>query len=175
MIKVSVKNIDKVKKAIEKYGDDAIKEIGLITKQTALEVVADAKINVAKNNGTLSQSIHITEITPLTYTAGTNLPYAPYMEFGTGAKVTIPTEFQEMANRAKSNPKGSFKEGLEQIKLWCKRKGIDEKAAYPIFVSILNNGIEPRPFMYPAYLKARKTYSKDIKQVIKELNKKYNG
>ena len=46
--------------------------------------------------------------------------------------------------------KGNFEDGLESIKDWCRKKGIDVKLAYVIFVNILNKGIEPQPFLYPA-------------------------
>ena len=45
----------------------------------------------------------------------------------------------------------SIKQGLEAIKVWCKAKGIPEEAAYPIFAKILGAGINPQPFLYPAY------------------------
>lgn len=175
MVSINVKNIKNVQQAFEKYGDEAVKEFSEITKIKALEVVNEAQILVPRNNGTLAQSIKQTEVNRLTYNVGTNEPYAPYMEFGTGARVQVPAEFQSMANKARGKGKGSFKQGLEEIKLWCLRKGIDVKAAYPIFVAILNNGLAPRPFMYPAYLKAKRTYAKDIKQALKLLNKKFNG
>lgn len=175
MVSIQVKNIKKIQDAFVKYGNEAVKEFSEITKIKALETVDTAQSLVPRNNGTLAQSIKQTEITQLTYHVGTNEPYAPYMEFGTGPRVRVPAEFQEMANRAKGNSNGSFKDGLLAIKEWCRKKGIDEKAAYPIFVAILNNGLEPRPFMYPAYLKAKSTYAKDIKQALKLLNKKYNG
>ena len=175
MISIKVNNIKKVQQAFEKYGDEAVKEFGEVTKIKALEMVAEAQRLAPRNNGTLAQSIKQTEVDSLTYNVGTKEPYAPYMEFGTGVKVQVPAEFADMANKAKSLPKGSFKEGLENIKDWCRKKGIDEKAAYPIFVSILNNGLSPRPFMYPAYLKAKRTYAKDIDKALKLLNKKYNG
>ena len=175
MIKVDVKNIKNVEKALAKYGDEAIKEFGEITKIKALAIVDDAQALVPRNKSTLALSIKQTKVDKLTYNAGTEEPYAPYMEFGTGPRVQVPSEFKDLANRAKKQPKGSFDEGLKAIKQWCKDVGIDEKAAYPIFVAILNNGLTPRPFMYPAFVKARATYSDDIEDAIKRLNKKFNN
>ena len=175
MVSITVKNIDKIKNAFAKYGDEAVKEFGDITKIKALEIVNEAQALVPRNNGTLAQSIKQTKVSSLNYNVGTNEPYAPYMEFGTGARVDVPAEFQQMANDAKGKGKGSFKDGLEAIKEWCSKKGISIDAAYPIFVAILNNGLEPRPFMYPAFVNAKKTYAKDIEHALKKLNKKYNG
>ena len=175
MVSITVKNIDKIKQAFAKYGEEAVKDFGSITKIKALQIVDEAQILVPRNNSTLADSIKQTEISPLHYNVGTNEPYAPYMEFGTGARVDVPAEFQQLANDAKGKGKGSFKDGLEEIKEWCRKKGISADAAYPIFVSILNNGLKARPFMYPAFVNARKTYAKDIEHALKKLNKKYNG
>ena len=175
MVSINVKNIKGVEKSFAKYGEKAVEEFTKITRFQANETENTAKQLAPKNNGTLAQSIHTIESDKgLTQNVGTNEPYAPYMEFGTGVQVNIPSEFQEMASRAKGKG-GSFKEGLELIKQWCRRKGIDVKAAYVIFVSILNKGLTPRPFMYPAFVKARATFSEDIKDALKRLNKKYNN
>ena len=175
MVRLQVQNIKNVEAALKKYGVEAVKDIGEVVKIKALTMVDTAQSLVPRNKSTLALSIKQQEITPLSYNVGTNEPYAPFMEFGTGAKVKVPVEFKSMADLARGRSKGSFKEGLESIKRWCKDKGIDIKLAYIIFVNILNNGIEAKPFMYPAFLEARRTFSKDIKQVIKELNKKFNN
>jgi len=176
MVSINVKNIKGVERAFVKYGDDAVDEFGILTRFQANEAENTAKNLARKNIGTLAQSIHTIETEKgLTQNIGTKELYAPYQEFGTGIQVSVPPEFADMANRAKSQPKGSFKQGLEAIKRWCHNKGIDTKAAYPIFVSILNNGLTPRPFMYPAFVKARATFSDDIKDALKRLNKKFNG
>ena len=175
MIKVNVSNTKKVLAAIEKYGDEAVQELGDVVKIKALTMVDKAQSLVPRNKSTLALSIKQEQKTPLSYDVGTKEPYAPYVEFGTGVKVKVPPEFKYLADRAKRQPKGSFKEGLKDIKRWCKAKGIDEKYAYIIFVNILNNGIRPRPFMYPAYLEGKRTFLKDIKDTIKRLNKKFNN
>ena len=176
MVSVNVKNIKGVEEAFAKYGEEAVKEFREVTSFVAKETENKAKQLAPIDNGTLRQSIHQTATIGgkgLEYNVGTNLPYAPYMEFGTGGKVDVPIEFQDMANDAKGKG-GSFDEGLEEIKKWCIKKGIDVKAAYPIFVSILNKGLTPRPFMYPAFVYARKTFAKDIKKSLKDLSNKFN-
>jgi len=176
MVSINVKNIKNVEKAFAKYGDEAVDEFIKITRFQANETELTAKNLAPKNNGTLAQSIHTMESEKgLTQNVGTNEPYAPYMEFGTGSRVQVPAEFSNMANRAKDKSEGNFKQGLESIKRWCIKKGIDVKAAYPIFVAILNNGLTPRPFMYPAFVKARATFADDIKDALKRLNKKFNN
>ena len=175
MVKISVTNIKNVEAAFKKYGDEAVLRFEEVIADEAFKMAEIAKVKAPVNDGTLQNSINWQKETSLKYNVGTNLPYAPYVEFGTGAKVQIPAEFAKMASNAKGKGKGSFKEGLQQIKAWCRKKGIDEKFAYIIFVNLLNNGMEAKPFLYPAFLEGKKTYEKQMKVAIKDLNKKFNN
>ena len=56
-----------------------------------------------------------------------------------------------------------IKEGWGEMASWFKGKGIKQV------------NINPRPFMYPAFVKGRSIFMRDIKDAIKALNKKFNG
>ena len=79
-----------------------------------------------------------------------------------------------IASQFKGKKAGSFEQGLRAIKDWCKSKGIPEDAAYPIFMSILRKGQKARPYLYPAFVKGRTQYLKDLKKLLKDLTKKYD-
>ena len=144
MVSVNVKNIKGVEEAFAKYGEEAVKEFVKITRFKANETENTAKTLAPIDNGTLRQSIHTTESEKgLTQNVGTRIPYAPYMEFGTGTLVKIQDGWGEMAARFKGA-------GIRQI------------------------NIRPRPFMYPAFVYARKTFAKDIKKSLKDLSNKFN-
>lgn len=153
------------KKGIDKQIDD-------ITQANAIEMAGDATKRAPEAFGKLKQSISYSKVADLKWKANTNKVYAAYMEFGTGTKVQIPAEFSDMAKSFQSGGKGNFKQALENIKLWCKKKGIDEKAAYPILLSILRVGVNPQPFFYPAWVVTKKRYVKDLENLLKTLNKK---
>ena len=153
------------KKGIDKQIDD-------ITQANAIEMAGDATRRAPEAFGKLKQSISYSKVSDLKWKANTNKVYAAYMEFGTGTKVQIPAEFSDMAKSFQSGGKGNFKQALENIKLWCKKKGIDEKAAYPILLSILRVGVNPQPFFYPAWVATKKRYVKDLENLLKTLNKK---
>jgi len=175
VVRLQVKNIKNVEDALKKYGVEAVKEFEEVIIDEATKMAEIAKVKAPVNDGTLQNSIQWRKETNLKYNVGTNLPYAPYIEFGTGAKVQIPAEFAKMAQRAKGKGKGSFKDGLVMIKAWCRKKGIDEKFAYIIFVNLLNKGMNAQPFMYPAFLEGKRTYKKGMKEAIKRLNKDFNN
>ena len=170
----TIKGLTKVLKDLEKFGDEAKKEVDTITKVTSMDIVADAKAFAPKNNGKLAQSIVFTKVGEADYKVVVNSPYGAYVEFGTGSKVKIPTELQAVASQFKGKKAGTFEEGLRAIKDWCKSKGIPENAAYPIFMSILRKGQEPQPYLYPAFVKGGTQFLKDLKKLLKDLTKKYD-
>ena len=176
MAKNIVKNIDKVIKDIEKFGIDAKQEISFITQDVAGTIKLDAKNNAnrlgVKDRGDLVQGIEEVRVTDTNYKIEARAKYSAFMEFGTGTKVRVPKEMQEIASQFKGKKEGSFSDALKFIREWCKRKGIDESAAYPILISILNKGIEARPYLYPAFVKGRKEYLKALKDLLNTLSKK---
>jgi HK97 gp10 family phage protein len=170
---MAVKGLQEVLKNLQKFGAAAAVEIDKTTELIIKDIVANAKINAPKNLGKLGQSIEKVKIKESNYKAVAHKEYAAYVEFGTGTKVQVPSEMQKIASQFKNKKSGSFEAGLRAIKDWCKNKGIDQSAAYPIFISILNKGIQARPFLYPAFVKGRKQYKKDLKDLLKVLTKKY--
>lgn len=164
-----VKGASEVIKELRKYGKDIEKEIDAETEAIAFQIEADAKQRSPKNFGKLAQSISKSKVSESNYKVTVNEDYGGYMEFGTGVKVNVPMEFKDLAASFKNNKKGTFNQALESIKLWCRAKGIDEKAAYPILAKILGAGVNPQPFLYPAWVKGKKDYLKNLNKL---LNKK---
>ena len=169
-----VKGLSKTLKELKQFGLEAEKGVAKIAMATANDIGLTAKQNAPVNLGKLQQSISspAIKISDLNYKVVVASDYGPYVEFGTGTKVSIPPEMQELASKV-TKRLGSFEEGLQSIKDWCRQRGIEESAAYPIFVSILNKGIEPQPFLYPAFVKGRKNYLTDLKRFLNSLTKKY--
>ena len=167
----SVTGVSKVIAEIKAFGADAQKKINNETEAIAFQIETDAKRLAPKNFGKLAQSISKEKVNDSNYKVTVNEMYGPYMEFGTGTKVNVPTEFQNMAATFKGPTGKSFADGLEAIKIWCRAKGIDEKAAYPIFAKILGAGVNPQPFLYPAWIKGKSDYEKNLKQLLKNLKR----
>ena len=163
-----VKGASEVIKELRKYGKDIEKEIDAETEAIAFQIEADAKQRAPKNFGKLAQSISKSKVSESNYKVTVNEDYGGYMEFGTGVKVNVPMEFKDLAASFKNNKKGTFKQALESIKLWCRAKGIDEKAAYPILAKILGAGVNPQPFLYPAWVKGKKDYLNNLNKLLKK-------
>ena len=169
---VMIKGLASTIAELRAYGKDIDKMIDAETESIAFQIEADAKKLAPKNFGKLAQSISHAKVKPALYKVTVNELYGVYLEFGTGTKVSVPAEFADMASSFKGKKQGTFKQGLEAIKVWCKAKGIPEEAAYPIFAKILGAGINPQPFLYPAWVKGKKDYQNNLERLLKSLNKK---
>ena len=169
---VMIKGLASTIAELRAYGEKAEKIINAETESIAFQIETDAKKLAPKNFGKLAQSISHLKVKPALYKVTVNELYGAYMEFGTGSKVNVPAEFADMASSFKGKKQGTFKQGLEAIKVWCRSRGIPKEAAYPIFAKILGAGINPRPFLYPAYIKGKKDYQNNLEKMLKRLNKK---
>jgi len=106
----------------------------------------------------------------LSNTFGASMNYASFVEFGTrkfaaAYVATLPKDWQSFAMQFKGGGSGTFQEFVMSLVGWCKRHGISEKAAYPIALKILRNGLKPQPFLYPAFNKNKDQLIKDLKAI----------
>ena len=145
----------------------AKKVIPPLVENYSLGVVRVSKQSAPVDSGFLRNSIGEEKKTDFIRQYFVNANYAAFLEFGTGARVEVPNELKEVAAQFRGPYPGTFDAGLESVKDWCRRNGIDEDAAFPIFMSILRRGIEPRPFIYPALKQEFITFRRDIEQAFK--------
>ena len=149
MIKVHLKSVNKLLKDLSKFKDKADKEIDIITKSNAQEIVLDAKQNAPENKtkqktpvdlGFLRNNIFSKKQEEMNYAVIARAKYSAYMEFGTGGLVDVPDELKELAILFKGK-------GVKQIDL------------------------RPQPFLYPAYAKGVVRYERDLTNLLKNLTK----
>jgi hypothetical protein len=117
-------------------------------QETADEIVREAQRNIkeqdAYTTGDLYGSIKV-DVTArgMRITVGSTSHYAPYVEFGM---------------RPHFPP-------LEPIRAWCRERGIDERAAFPIARAISERGTPERPFLYPAFLAGKRNHVARVKKL----------
>lgn len=169
---MAVNGVAETIRKIKAYGEEAKRLINAETEAIAMQIERDAKRYAPANFGKLKQSISRQKISQSRYRIMVNEMYGAYMEFGTGAKVKVPAEFRDMANSFRPKTGKTFEQGLDSIKVWCRAQSIDEKYAYIIFVTILMNGLEPRPFLYPAWTKGKKDYLNNLKRVLSRFQRR---
>lgn len=168
---VNTKQLKLLEKQLEKAGPDIIKKAQRELKQVANETLANAIDLAPVNDGVLKQNMAIEAVDENEYKIGNNKDYAAFVEFGTGVRTYIPKDFKKLAAKFKGKTDESWENGLEEIKKWCRNKGIPEEAAYPIFVTILNKGIYASPFLWPSFKFGRAELIVKIKALLKDLKK----
>jgi HK97 gp10 family phage protein len=134
-----------------------------------IRVELAAKQAVPVDEGKLKGSI-FQQPGRLSNTFGASADYASFQEFGTrkfaaSYVATLPADWQTFARQFKGGSIGSFEQFVISLVGWCNRHGISEKAAYPIAIKILRNGLKPQPFLYPAFNKAKDLLIKDLQAI----------
>jgi len=174
----SINGINEVIKDLKMMSEGINNKVVGELHSSALRIQSEAKKKVPVNMGTLRNSIQLTENInkgTLVYEIGSKLNYAPYMEFGTGGKVSIPSGYNDFAGQFKGKSTGgnnTFKDLLLAIAKWVQSKGIvgnysvktqrrlgsksakntqNMSAAYAIAINILRKGLKPQPYLIPAY------------------------
>jgi len=171
---MQIKGVDEVVAQLVQYGKEAEQMVAAVTEASARDIEVDAIANAPKAFGALKGSILAVEQSTTVWEVGAGgliAPYAAFVEFGTGAKVNVPAELQNEAAKFKDGDNGTFKEGIESIKIWCRLKGIPEAAAYPILLKLLKLGMKPQPFLYPALVKGRAEYIKTLEKLLTKYGK----
>ena len=179
--------------------DNLINDLGKLNKALANDVgdeIAASALNIERNAkklapanfGTLRRSIHSSRLAKLTYQIEASASYAPYIEFGTGGKVSIPVGYEGYASTFKGQKKGTYYDFLMALVEWIKKKGIkagtysvatkrrlgnkstkfneDVAMAERIAYAILRKGIRAQPFLIPAFQQEIPQLFKRIKDII---------
>jgi HK97 gp10 family phage protein len=90
-LNVKLKGFDQVLNNIQDYQIDTQANVQSVIQDTALKIQANAKLRTPVDSGTLKRSIE-TELAPdgMSAVVGTNVEYAPHVEFGTAPhKITV--------------------------------------------------------------------------------------
>lgn len=96
-------DISKLLSQINSFGDDAKLVAVAVTNKTADNISGNAKQKAPVDLGQLRQSIGNTTATIAKNTSliFASAPYAAYVEFGTGGKVSVPKGFEDIAIKYK--------------------------------------------------------------------------
>lgn len=91
---------------LKRFGSVGENRIKQITQVSANEIATEAQQNAPVNFGTLKQSINANQKDEFNWLVSVNVSYAPYVEFGTGIFVEVPTGWEEFAMQYYVNGKG---------------------------------------------------------------------
>lgn len=164
-MKIKMEGLRQAQRDIKSWTDRQEKAVGDEVAKGALNIERSAKNNVPSDEGILRASI-TQETRGLEREVFSSSMYAPYVEFGTKKKVSVPAGLEGYAQQFRGE-RGTFGDLVSNIEGWVRRKGIDEEAIYPIAISIAVNGVSARPFLFPAAEQERERYRKAIEEIFK--------
>ena len=142
MAKNSIKGLDKLFKDLSNLGGDVDKKVAIITRSNAQEIVVDARQRAPIDLGKLRQGIN-SEKDKNTFN---------YKIFAR-EKYSAFLEFGTGGMVKVPNE-------LKEVAIQFKGKGVKE----------IN--LQPRPYLYPAFVKGRQQYLEDLKALLDSLTKK---
>lgn len=155
--------LNKAEKDVSNLMMGELNRFGLLTE-------GDARRNAPMDEGFLKGKIQHQPATlqnlKVTITVACN--YASYLEFGTRSfaaayVASLPANWQAYAATFKGAAGGSYDDFILRLMGWMRRKGINEKAAYPIAKKILRYGIRPRPYLFPSVRKNEEILKQRLK------------
>jgi hypothetical protein len=178
---MEITGLDRAQGVLKRMKEAIQDEVNLEIQVAAFAMQKEAKKNIQRN-GTIDQGFLTNSITVVqnvrtrTFEILCTAYYAPFMEFGTGIKVAVPPEWSEFASqyKAASYSRGTIDEFFDSLFDWSIRKGIEpdkgqtrEQMVRWMMIVILTEGLKPRPFFYPAFVKTRRELIERINNVIK--------
>lgn len=165
-------DISKVIQKLADYGDQVRDDTVDLLNESVINIERKAKRNAPVNNGRLRSSISNEPVKnkkrPFA-TVVVNAAYAPYVEFGTKFKVSVPAGLESYAMQWKGSGGGDFNDLLKNIKRWCKQKGIEEEDAFHIAINIARYGVAPQPFLFPAYFSEVPKIEQGIAEILQKV------
>ncbi len=188
MLSIKLNGLDNLIATVEKTAKRAESETKVALTKFAKNTETEAKRLAPANEGRLRNSINGT-VDGFTAKLTVTADYAAYLEFGTrkfAARyvATLPQDWQSYAATFRGKGGGTFDQFIQDIMQWVRQKGIGglktksgrtseskssldamQQAAYAIALNILQNGIRPQPFVYPAVTKNTPVLEADIKKV----------
>lgn len=170
-LKLTIQGLNTTLVDISNLADNAKRDVQFALDDFGERVRNDAVVLAPADEGGIRQAIHVDKGN-LSVAIVVTKDYAAYMEFGTrkfaaAYVATLPADWQSYAAQFQGKGGGTFAEFIKAIMAWVKRKGIDDKAAYPIALSILRNGVRPHPYIYPSIQKNLPILEADIKDIFK--------
>lgn len=162
-IKIGIQGGKELLAEIDKATEEVKNKVIKVLEDSAHIVEGEAKKKSPINLGALRNSIHIEKIwegNMREFRIGTNLEYAPYMEFGTGLLADYPSEKKK--RHAPFSPKA-----IAALTKWASDHRFEDPrgAAWAIAFSIYKRGgLYPKAFL-------RNGFQKGKAYLLKELNK----
>lgn len=167
-LNVKLQGFDELKKRLEQAIKKVPAEVDAELEAASQQMREGAIRDAPADQGILRAEIQSAKLSFLNHGIFSNALYSGYMEFGTKSNVEIPPGLEDVASELQGKSVGSLN-AKEAIFQWCKRKGIDPKLWYPIFIKIMVQGIKPHPFFFRQIDVAGPQLIKNVQNIIGQI------
>lgn len=168
---VTIKGLDALLKKLDSLSEDIQKDVDEEMSQSATTIAHQAASKVPVDEGRLKGAIKEDVSTKFRKSVSVNLDYAPFIEFGTKKKVSVPNGLEAYAAQFKKKlGKGGFEDMVKALSGWLKRHGQGGKGlknrARMLALKILRNGIRPQPYLFPSFFEEQPKLMKRLEEII---------
>lgn len=167
-IRVKLSGFDQLRKRLDRAVKVVPNEVDGELAQSAVRMRLKAIQQAPADQGTLRAEIQTSKQSFLNHGLFSNALYSGYVEFGTKSKVQIPPGLASVASELKGAAKSSL-DFKKQIFDWCKRKGIEERLWYPIFIKIAVFGVKAQPFFFQQLEADKPVLIKNVENILKQI------
>lgn len=162
-IKIGIQGEKELLAEIDKATEEVKNKVMKVLEDSAHVIEGEAKKKAPINLGALRNSIHVEKVfegNKREFRVGTNLEYAPYMEFGTGLLSDYPSEKKR---HSPFSPKA-----IANLKKWASDKGCEDpdRAAWAIAFAIYKRGgLYPKAFLRNGFQEGKKYFLQELNKL----------
>lgn len=175
-------------------GAEGSRMANAVLNVTADQIVAQAKQNAPTAFGKIRQGIVKSQVADLRVMVASTASESAFQEFGTGGRVDVPEEMTDIAAQFKGASGGGMQAFIISLIDWIKLRGLTNtysvatrkvatkgtadqttQLAWAIAKKILRDGLQPQPFLYPAYLSGTSQLVPKLQTALQELLKRKQG
>lgn len=175
-------------------GAEGSRMANAVLNVTADQIVAQAKQNAPAAFGKIRQGIVKSQVADLRVMVASTAPESAFQEFGTGGRVDVPAEMADIAAQFKGASGGGMQAFIISLIDWIKLRGLTNtysvatrkvatkgtsdqttQLAWAIAKKILRDGLQPQPFLYPAYIAGTSQLVPKLQTALQELLKSKQG
>jgi len=154
-IRINISGLTQVLSQVQRLPKEVQEEVSGEILDSVLRINGQQRKLAPKDQGGLARGIGFERKQSgdiVVFELFSNSEHSGYMEFGTRFRARVPAQLVGIANEMRGPGISTSLKAKQAIYAWCKRKGIEKRAWYPIFIAIMTVGVIPHPFFFGPFL-----------------------
>lgn len=168
-IRINIAGLSQLINQISVLPREVQEEIDAEIIDSVFRINAKQRRNAPKDQGGLVRGIGFERKQGATFSRFeifSNSEHTGYVEFGTKYRVRVRPELTAIANQMRGPGISTRLTAKQAIYAWAKRKGIEKRAWYAIFMAIMATGIRPQPFFFDPFFEESPILLQRIQNIV---------